>query len=226
MLLGADPAFAGPENGKAGQHGKSGQQGNGASASSKDQEASEAKGDNGRGSTARELKGLNSAHALMHADPQANSESQVGRVATYRQEAIEAQEAYDAWQIAYNEYLAFEGSYTGPSSSELQTQIDDAKSFNSGIDDQIAALDTASATYADDVSALEAQKIDVGALEAQKLVAVAYEIELDRLATESDRLAGEYETAADEEEDALMAASGGRTLSDAALEELRSLLGL
>ena len=43
MLLGADPAFAGSENGKAGEHGKSGQQGNGASASSKGQEASEAK---------------------------------------------------------------------------------------------------------------------------------------------------------------------------------------
>ncbi|MDU8946078.1 hypothetical protein [Ovoidimarina sediminis] len=217
----AAPSEMGAARGKSGTRGRGGEEHAG-----RDGGAGNANAASGRGAVASELRGLNAAHAIANGKPRANAESQVGRIVTYQREAQETIVAFDAWQVAYDAYKDFEGSYDGPSSDDLAQQISDAEEFNEGIDEQIDALDPESDTYDDDVAALEDQKIDVGALEDQLDIAEAYEEELKRLAEESNRLGEIYEGELAEEKDALDAASGGRDLSDAALAALRQKLGL
>jgi hypothetical protein len=113
---------------------------------------------------------------------------------------IETEAAYDAWTDAYQDYVTLRDTYDGQTSEEIQDQID--------------ALDTSSATYDDDLAALE----------AELAAALAHEAELGELASISNEFAEEYEAAQAEEQAALLTVTRGRELSDEALEELRNRL--
>lgn len=228
-LISADPAFANPGNsaGKGGDRGKSAERGAGG-----EQHASNAGGANqggmgkGKGAIASDLKGLNAAHAVANGKPKAAANSQVGRIVTYQKEAIETNEAYDAWIIAFNTYQEFVDAYEGRTSGEVQADLTAAQNFNQGIQDQIDALDLDSETYDADKMALEEQLLDTTLLEEELAAALAFEKEANDLAIVSNELNGIYLDELEEEEAALLAASGGRELSDEALAALREKLGL
>jgi chromosome segregation ATPase len=135
-------------------------------------------------------------NAMLNAAPNSN----VGQLNTLREEMIETEAAYDAWSDAYQDYVTLRDSYDGRTSEEIEGEI--------------GALDTSSATYDDDLAALEAE------LNA----ALAHEAELGDLASTSNEFAAEYEAAQAEEEEALLTVTRGRELSDEALEELRNRL--
>jgi len=80
----------------------------------------------------------------------------------------------------------------------------------------ILALDPESETY----------DADLLALEEQFVLAQNYELGLEPLVGEADRLAGEAEQFLSDENGALLALTDGRELSEAALAELRANIGL
>ncbi|WP_343116325.1 hypothetical protein [Ostreiculturibacter nitratireducens] len=169
-----------------------------------------------QGRLASELKGLMAAHANPRALERANPGSQVGRIALYRDAAlatIEAKAAVEALEQeaakAADDLAALEAAYTGRSSADILADI--------------ALLDEESDSY-------EAEK---AALDAELAAAESFEAEQLRLQTVIDEAPAKIEEAelvVEEKEglegDALMTASGGRTLSDEALAYFRELLGL
>lgn len=231
-IVTADAAYASPGNGngngggsKGGSKGERGG-GNGGSRESASAEGSNDRNSNGHGSVARELKGLNAMNASASAMASASPNSQVGRTAAYRDAAVATSKLSDAWEDARDAYYAHEGTYDGPTSVEIQAELDAASQLNAAIDSQIAVLDPASLTYADDLAALEAQKVNEAALTLELATVKEYEATLAELALASNELADDYYAAEGLEADALLTASGGRTLSEAALAELRNALGL
>ena len=227
-LISADPAFANPGNsvGKGGDRGKSAERGAGG-----EQHASNAGGANqggmGKGAIASELKGLNAAHAVANGKPKAAANSQVGRIVTYQKEAIETNEAYDAWIVAYENYMEFIESYDGPTSEEAQMALDAAVKTNADIDKAIEDLGENPDPEA--VATLEEGRVseeDIAKLEQALADAKAFEADAEELAKISNDLNEIYEDELEEEEAALLAASGGRELSDEALAALREKLGL
>jgi uncharacterized membrane protein len=197
-LISADAAIAKSDNGGGNGSGNAG--GNG----------------NGNGGLASELGGLNAA----------NPNSQVGKIAAYQEAAFETKDAYSEWQDAYADYLAHKDSYSGPSSEDIQDQLDAANATNADLDDQISDLDPADPDYEGKKSALEDQKVDTAGLESDLATATEYETKLDELTEASNAAGAAYEEAQGAEAEALDTAAGGRDLSDAAVEELRDTLGL
>lgn len=209
-------------NGGGSSHASSG------SSSSHGGSSSHAEGSSGsgKGSVHSELKGLNAAHASPTAMANAAPNSQVGRIATYRNAALATQEQSKIVADAQSAYDAFAGSYTGPSAADLQAELDAANAANADLQTQIDALDPTSPTYETDRAALEAQMTDTTALSTDLATATTYETQLEVLNQELIAAQTAYAQDAATEADALTAASGGRTLSSDALAELRRELGL
>lgn len=207
-IVGADAVYAERGNGNGGGNGggRSSERGSQASedrGNGRGGQASDARGNgqgNGRGAIASELKGLNACHASDQARENASADSQVGRIATYATAVQQTETAESEWQTAFGEYKAFEGSYTGPTSGEIQTQID--------------ALNRASPTYAANLTALE----------AQRTTALTYESKLADLGTVANDKLAVHAAADEQEQTALSNASGGRELSTEAVAALQSCL--
>ena len=155
-----------------------------------------AKAASGNGALHSELKGLNAVKANPNALAHAAPNSQVGRIAQYRDAALVTKDAAalrdDAAEILANL----------PVPTNTVEEIDAA----------ILALDPVSATYAADLAALTAQRDQITAYTDAAAA-------LDGLQTTVD-------TAQDAEDAALLLASGGRSLSDAAIAYIRSVLNL
>lgn len=151
--------------------------GNGKSNSSRGRDRnSDARSNNGRGAVARELRGMNAAHANQNALENASQNSQVGKLYIYQQAEIVSAAAADELEAAQAEY----DRLIGLTEEQIEEEFPDG-----GYEDAVtqAAID----------------------LEDAETTA---------------------ETAADSANDALLVASGGRTISDAARDELNDLLGL
>ncbi|HMO06812.1 MAG TPA: hypothetical protein PKD10_04075 [Paracoccaceae bacterium] len=181
----------------------------------------------GRGALASELKGLNAAHASPQALANASPNSQVGRIATYRDAVLGTRSATgdiaDAQTVlaaARDALSAYDGSYDGRTRAEIEADI--------------ARLDPESPDYdAEFAGSFEDPEAALSGLQDDLAAAVAHEDGREELAgavtaAEDDLAAAEQaaEDAAAAEADALLAASGGRTLSPEALAELHRLLGL
>lgn len=155
-----------------------------------------------RGALASELKWLNAAHANPEAFASAAPGSRVGQIGAYREAALLTQQGETAVTEAEDALAAAVEGHEGRTSAE--------------IDADIAGLDPAAADY-------DAQLAE---LEAEREVTVAHEDEVADLQDALDAAADDLAIAEQAEADALLEASEGRTLSDAALAELRALLGL
>ena len=237
-LLAPLPALAGPGNsgdhggGNSGNHGGGnsggggGNSGGGNASGSSGGGASHAGGAAGNGSVHSELKGLNAAHASLTAMANAAPTSQVGRLAAYRTAALATQTDAQTLAAAQAAYAALVGTYTGPSATDLAAQIAAADTANAALQSQIDALDPTSPTYAADAAALQGQMTDTSQLSAELQQAQTYETDLAQLQATVDAAQTSYSTDQASEQTALDTATGGRTLSDAALAELRSELGL
>lgn len=182
------------------------------------------------GKIASELKGLNAYHASESAFASASPNSQVGRIAAYRDAALEtiaAGEAAEAAATALSEataaltesqgaLAALEEGYTGRTTAQ--------------IDADIAALDPASADYQSRLDALNAERLAAETHEAERM-ALEEEIAANEAAvTDAETAVVDAETAladaAAAEGDALTTAANGRMLSDPAIDFLREQLGL
>jgi len=188
LALTVTPALADKSNGKA--------KGKSAEHSQPSQSAKSAKSAGGNGALASELKGLNAAHASPTALANAAPNSQVGRIALYRDAALLTADKAAALDAAN---LALEG-LAPPTRSVAD------------IDAAIAGLDPLAEGYADALAALQQEKADA---EAYGIAAGAAELAALELAA-----------AQEAEEAALLSASDGRILSDAAIAYLRQLLDL
>lgn len=192
------------DNGKSNGKGN----GNSASASSPGKSAkhntvalasttSVARGDKvNKGGLASELKGLNAVKANPNALEHASPNSQVGRIAAYRDAALITTEK----EATVAEAAAALAAIPVP-----QRGID-------AIDTEIAGLDPLAADYAETLVALEAERAN----------ALAYENALGV----ADAANQEWAAAQTAEEAALLVASGGRVLSDAAIAYVRDMLDL
>ena len=157
-------------------------------------------GNNGRGVIARELRGANAARANEQAFLNAAANSQVGRLGELRRAISETSASYSDWQTAYSGYVTYRDSYAGRDSAAIQSEID-------GLDPLSATFDT-----------------DLAALDSELTAATTYELEVDRLVTISNAAAATYESASEIEEQAVLVATNGRTLSEEAMAELRRIL--
>jgi hypothetical protein len=145
---------------------------------------------------------LNAANANENAFANASANSQVGQVAIYRDAVNATDVAMQDWTTAYSEYDIYRTSYLGKSVEDITTLL--------------VELDDTDPAYAD----LQAD------LQKELTLAREYEAELANLASISNEKAVIQKEAASLEDDALLQASGGRILSDAALAQLRAMLGL
>ncbi len=181
------------------------------------------------GKFASELKGLNAYHASEQAWQNASPNSRVGRIAAYREAALTTTE---------NGRLAEEAAAAVSEKEDIrdgiQQEISDLDANyaakNAEIDEKIGALDPDAEDYDAQVAALEAERPSATDYETQK-------VELQgKLATAEESLtASEAEladaeeaagTAAQTEDEALLAATDGRVLSDEALAYFREKIGL
>ncbi len=180
-----------------------------------------------RGALASELKGLNAAHASPVALANAAPDSQVGRIATYRDAALGSLSAgadVAAAEQAYAEALTaladYDATYDGPTLAEIEAEL--------------ARLDPDSPDYDPDyVAGLDDPETERDRLEQERLAAQDFEAGREELANAVDLSEAELAAARDAaelagltEEEALLAASNGRVLSPEALAELRRLLEL
>lgn len=245
--LGAGPAFA--KNGNGGGNGggnKGGQKGgNGksvgkpaksgasnASASAKKAVVSETTTQpaNAHGKLASELKGLNAVHANANAFANASPNSQVGRIATYRDAALDTISATDALDAA-TEAIGEETENLAAREAELQS-LDDAYTgrTTAEIDADIAALDPSATDYQEQVDALAEERIGAETYETERAALETEIADATDAVTEAEAGLTDAEMALTEaetlEQEALMSASNGRVLSEPALDYLRSELGL
>ena len=148
------------------------------------------------GALASELKGLNAIHANPNALEHASPNSQVGRIAAYRNAARETIAAQSALDKARADLAAL----------PVPTRtLDEIKA-------DIAALDPNAPDYATKMAALKAEQAAAVAYRKAKAAVVAAK------ATLTTDQAAENKT--------LLIASGGRVLSDAAIAYVRQVLGL
>ena len=170
---------------------------------SKGKTESKSKGKTSHGLLASELKGLNAAHANPNALAHANPNSQVGRLATYRDAALAAAGAQDAVDAANTALAAFDDANQGRSLVDIEADI--------------AALDPTAAGY--DPAQLETLNAELTAAQtrdADRAVLAA------AVTAAEDAMANAGAT----EDDALLAASNGRTLSPEAIAYIRELLNI
>lgn len=170
---------------------------------SKDKTESKSKGKSAHGLLASELKGLNAAHANPNALANANPNSQVGRLATYRNAALAAAGAQDAVDAANTALGAFDDANQGRSIADIEADI-------AALDPTIPGYDPAQLdTLDDELTAAQIRDADRAVLLAAVIAA-------------EDAMA----TAGATEDDALLAASNGRTLSPEAIAYIRELLNI
>jgi hypothetical protein len=181
LALAVTPALA--DNGKGKSHAK------GAAAQS-------ASAKSNHGALASELKGLNAAHASSNAMANADPESQVGRIALYRDAAL----------------LTIEKAALVDQLAEDLAGLPVPTRTVADIDAEIAGLDPLAEGYAEALALLEEEKQDV--------------IDYDAAVLAAGLAQDDLEDAALAEGESLLTASNGRVLSDAALAYLRSLLSL
>ena len=151
---------------------------------------------NGKGALASELKGLNAVKANPNALDHASPNSQVGRIAAYR----------DAARITLGAQTALTDAEATLDGLDVPARDTDA------IDADIAALDPAAADYNDALAALQTER---DAAQAYADAAAAVDLANEQLATTAEK-----------ENAALLAASDGRVLSAEAIAYLRSVLKL
>ncbi|WP_370254177.1 hypothetical protein [Nioella sp.] len=187
-------------NGNAGGNGNGNAGGNGGGNANGHGNGNAGGNGNGHGLVARELGGLNAAHASEQAFLNAAANSRVGELAPLREAYGAADEAYRTWQEAFAAYTAERDGWQGRSPEVIQGEID--------------ALDEASETYAEDLERLE------GELAAHD----AHETRLASLAAASNEAGEAYEEAEGAAEEELAQLAGGLDLSEDALAELRRLL--
>ena len=197
LAFGLNPALA--DNGKA--KGNNGARGNSAAVHGKAAESHTAKvvskkTKSGKHGLASELKGLNAVKANPHAMEHASPNSQVGRIATYRDAALVTLEAQAALDTA---------------DAELALLPVPARDLET-IDADIGALDPLAEGYAESLTALETERTGTQSFLDATAAVEAAALELD--------------TAATTEEEALLAASKGRILSDEAIAYIRAVLNL
>lgn len=202
-VFSADYAMAqgnGNGNGGGNGNGNGGGNGNGSGGGNGNAGNGGNGGNNGRGMIARELGGANAARANEQAFLNAAANSQIGRLGELRDAMAQTSDSYAEWQSTYSDYVNFRDSYDGRDVATIESDIE--------------GLDPASLTYAEDLAALE----------EERAIAANYDAELARLASVSNDAAATYESAAASEEQAVLTATNGRVLSDAAMEELRAML--
>ncbi|OWY02660.1 hypothetical protein B6V75_12300 [Thioclava sp. F1Mire-8] len=153
------------------------------------------------GALASELKGLNAAHASATALANASPNSQVGRIAAYRDTVLAAAEAEQNLTDAQDALAALE-SQDVRSVEDIQTDIDALDPEAEGYDAQLAPL------------------------EEELAAATTYEADLAAAQQKVTDLETEIANSATNENDALLAASNGRELSPEALAYLHQLLDL
>ena len=199
LTLAVSPAMA--EKGKSNGNGHGNSSTHGASTSHGN--AHDAKGTSttastkpGKGGLASELKGLNAVKANSNALENASPNSQVGRIALYRDAALATKDLATAQQEAADALAAL----PVPTAT-----LDD-------VDAAIAGLDPAAEGYAEALAALTAEREDIVAY--NDALAVVADADLDLQAAEQT------------EEAALLTASGGRILSDEAIAYIRGVLNL
>ncbi len=199
-------AETGKANGNSASHSNSGNSGNSRSANAS---TSAETGDTtvalasdsstktrGKSGLASELKGLNAVKANPNALNHANPNSQVGRIAAYR----------DAATATINDQTALTDAQAALAALAVPGRGVEAVAAD------IAALDPLAANYAEALAALQAER-DAAQTYADAQAAVDLA---------SNALAG----AAEAEHAALLTASNGRELSDAAIAYIRSVLNL
>ncbi len=217
-----NPAMA--DNGKANGHATT--HGNSANAHSTHSSASTASTTtHGKGGLASELKGLNAVKANPNALEHASPNSQVGRIAAYRDAALATAEQ----QTLLDEAVATKALLPVPRADlDIQTDIVTAQGVIDGIDAAIAA------------ALLEVPPGDVAQLEADRLLALDVKAGFDQELADAGLLnqaLDDAQVAIDVaqanvdagqglEDDALLIASGGRVLSDEAIAYIRSMLNL
>lgn len=190
----------------------------------------EEKPKNAHGLLASELKGLNAVHANPNALENASPNSQVGRIALYRDAARATIVAGEAVTLAEGDLAlaqddlvtaiaaldAYDASYSGRLLSD--------------IDADIAALDPADPAYQTTLDALTAERDAAVSYEEGRVQLAA---DLDAATTgvfDAEAALDEATTAAEDaqasEDEALLTASNGRDLSDEAIAYIREQLGL
>ncbi len=172
---------------------------------------------NAHGKLASELKGLNAAHANANALANASPNSQVGRIATYRDAALETISAADALDAATG--ALGEATETLVAREAELWSLDDAFSgrTTAEIDADIAALDPfrhrlpGTGRCVDEGSgpAPETYETERAALESEIADATDAVTEAEAGLTNAETTLTEVETL---EEEALMSASNGRVL--------------
>ncbi len=185
---------------------------------------------NAHGKMASELKGLNAFHASETAFANASPNSQVGRIAVYREAALGTIAAGDAAEEAA---AALEQAAAALSASE-QAQADLDQNYSGRTTAEIAAdmaaLDPAAAEYQSSLDALNAERTAAETYEAERAVLETEIAANEAAVTAAEGAVTEAETALADAElaegDALATAANGRTLSDPAIDFLREQLGL
>ena len=215
---GLNPAFA--DSGKAKPKANSHSTSNGNSSSHvKNQPTKAVKSatTHGNGVLASELKGLNAVKANPNALEHASPNSQVGRIATYRDAA-----------------LATAGVATILADAQADLALLPVPDRTVGeINDDIAATDIAIAAVllldpADpiNIAALAALQADRTLLVGEVELTVAQNLAIADAQAVVDTAADNLDAAQGLEDDALLVASNGRTLSDEAIAYIRATLGL
>ena len=180
--------------------------------------------------TARELKSLNAAKANIAAFVNSNSNSKIGKIALYKDAALEtvaANNQYDVasfnlesslnvWRETKEQLDSLVTNYTGRLADDIKADLD--------------ALDSGSETYQADLASLEAEKTTYNAfvLTYNSLADIVNE---DVASIDSDKVSlsnaqQQYEEALAMEQTILSEELNSPNLSVEALAELRSLLDL
>jgi hypothetical protein len=148
--MGLEAAFAENSKGNGGGNGNSG--GVSESKGSDNKGGGQTKGaDNGKGDLASELKGMNAVHANPKALENADPNSQVGKIAAYKDAALATQAAEDAVKIAETELAAANEALVAaeavPATTDEETAAKAAaiEAANTAIASATAAVDSANA---------------------------------------------------------------------------------
>lgn len=177
-----------------------------------------------RGLLASELKGLNAVHASPTARANAAPESQVGRIETYRLAALDTIEKADAFDRTQADLELLRVTFDRPADEDLAMLADAVLTLEEELAAAVHGNPVADGTTP---PRSEAEIIaDIAVLQAT-LDTVA-EFDQDEAALLADLATAEANLAVarDAEAAALDGASGGRDLSDAAVDYVRTTLGL
>lgn len=148
---GFDAAFAENSKGNGNGGGDSKGGGNSESKGSENGGGQKKGADNGKGDLASELKGMNAVHANPKALENADPNSQVGKIAAYKDAALATQAAEDAVKTAEadlaaaNEALAAAEALPATTDEETAAKEAAIEAANTAIADATAAVDSAKA---------------------------------------------------------------------------------